>query len=365
MPGVSNEAVAGSGSGVTIVRDEAGFQAGGTAGDDPALPEPRGSLSESVVATLTGPPAGRWTGPAPGPGTDPYGDDLQLALYACYELHYRGFAGVDPDWEWDPGLIGFRQRLERSFLAAVRADVHRHDDVAAALAGLLVEPVDGTGISHHLRDSGSWAQVRENTALRSAYHLKEADPHAFVIPRLDGAAKAALVAVEFDEFGGGHADRMHARLFADLMAGLGLSTRYGAYLDATPAPMLANVNLMTLFGVHRSLRGALVGHLAATEISTAPGARRMVKALQRLGAPAPCVRFYAEHIEADAVHEQVMRHDVIGDLLDRHPELTADVILGIAGTVLLEDRLTAHALAAWQGGRSALRTPLPTEVGAR
>ena len=24
---------------------------------------------------------------------DPYGLDLQLALYMCYELHYRGFAG--------------------------------------------------------------------------------------------------------------------------------------------------------------------------------------------------------------------------------------------------------------------------------
>ena len=24
--------------------------------------------------------------------TDPYGEDLQLALYCCYELHYRGFA---------------------------------------------------------------------------------------------------------------------------------------------------------------------------------------------------------------------------------------------------------------------------------
>jgi hypothetical protein len=344
---------------VTIVRDETQFHTGGSAGDGPAPPVPRGPLSEAVVAILAGPPTGRWTGPAPRPGTDPYGDDLQLALYACYELHYRGFAGVDPDWEWDPGLIGFRQRLERAFLAAVRADVPRHDDVDSALEGLLVEPVDGTGISYHLRDAGSWEQMRENTALRSTYHLKEADPHAFVIPRLDGAAKAALVAVEFDEFGGGHADRMHSRLFADLMAGMGLSTRYGGYLDATPAPMLAIVNLMTLFGVHRSLRGALVGHFTAAEISTAPSARRMAQALRRLGAPAPCVFFYTEHIEADAVHEQVMRHEVVGDLLDRQPELTADVILGIDGTVLLEDRLAGHVLGAWRAGAGALRAPLP------
>jgi hypothetical protein len=342
---------------VTIVRGEVEAPVGGVEG--PVLPVPRGALSAAVGVALAGPPAGRWSGPLPGPGDDPFGDDLQLALYTCYELHYRGFAGVDAEWEWDTGLLGFRQRLEAAFLAAVRAEVPRHDDVASALEGLLVEPVDGTGISEYLRDGGGWPEVRENTALRSTYHLKEADPHAFVIPRLDGAAKAALVAVEFDEFGAGRPERMHSRLFADLMAGMGLSTRYGAYLDATPAPMLAIVNLMTLFGVHRSLRGALVGHFAAAEISTAPSARRMARALERLGAPAPCVLFYTEHIEADAVHEQVMRHEVVGDLLDRYPELTADVVLGIDGTVLLEARLAEHVLGAWRSGASALREPLP------
>ena len=41
-------------------------------------------------------------------------DDLQLALYLCYELHYRGLAGADADWEWDPALLGFRAELERA-----------------------------------------------------------------------------------------------------------------------------------------------------------------------------------------------------------------------------------------------------------
>ena len=51
---------------------------------------------------------------------DPLGeDDLQLALYLCFELHYRSFAGVDPDWEWSPGLIAIRGVLERTFFAAL------------------------------------------------------------------------------------------------------------------------------------------------------------------------------------------------------------------------------------------------------
>jgi hypothetical protein len=40
--------------------------------------------------------------------SDPLSIDLQLALYVCYELHYRGFAGVDPGWEWDASLLHLR-----------------------------------------------------------------------------------------------------------------------------------------------------------------------------------------------------------------------------------------------------------------
>ena len=98
---------------------------------------------------------------------------------------------------------------------------------------------------------------------------------------------------------------------------------------------------------------------AAAEISTAPAAHRMDQALVRLGAPAECRFFYTEHVEADAVHEQVMRHDVLGDLLDSEPHLAADVVFGIQATELLETRLGAHLLSCWREGRSSLRQPLP------
>ena len=116
------------------------------------------------------------------------------------------------------------------------------------LDALLVEPVDGAGPSWHLRRDGELWQLREYVAHRSLYHLKEADPQAWVIARLDGPAKAALVTVEHDEYGAGDPDRMHARLFADMMAALELSTAYGHYLDAAPAATLAEVNFMSLCG---------------------------------------------------------------------------------------------------------------------
>jgi hypothetical protein len=325
----------------------------------PVLPEPRGPLSDALVAALRrDPPPGELPVAAAG-RADPYGEDLTLALQICYELHYRGFRSVRPEWEWQPDLLRLRASLEHTFLSAVRSDVDGGSDVAAVLDPLLIEQVPGDGVSHRLRDSGTIEQVREYFVHRSIYHLKEADPHAWVIPRLSGQAKASLVAVEFDEFGGGRAERMHAQLYADLLDAAGLHPGYLHYLDQVPAPAIAVVNLMSLFGLHRGLRGALVGHFTAAEITTPPSAYRMSQALHRLGLPEPCVRFFTEHIEADAVHEQVMRRDVIGDLLDREPDLAQDVVLGVQATELLEQRLADHLTSTWDAGVTSLRQPLP------
>ncbi|MFH8336758.1 iron-containing redox enzyme family protein [Streptomyces sp. AM6-12] len=320
----------------------------------PELPPARGPLSAALIAHLSR------SGPLPDPADcgDPYADDPQLALYLCYELHYRGFAGVPAEAEWDPDLLRVRAALERRFLAALRADTPGHESLDDALGALLVEPAEGTGVTHFLCAEGESWHLREYAALRSLYHLKEADPHAWVLPRLWGRAKAAMAAVEYDEFGGGRAERVHARLFAELMRDLGLDTAYGRYLDAAPAEMLAVVNLMSLFGLHRALRGALVGHFAEVEITSSPGSRRLAEALRRTGAGPAAQFFYDEHVEADAVHEQVVRHEVIGGLLEEEPELAADIAFGIDATEYLEDRLARRLLADWRAGRSALRVPL-------
>jgi len=315
----------------------------------PELPAPRGPLSAAVLARLRSGPVE----PTDATTADPYGDDLQLALYCCYELHYRGFDGVPDDMEWDPALLELRAGLERRFLDALRADVPAAAaDLDATVGSLLVEPVDARGVSHHLRRSGTAAQVREYVALRSLYHLKEADPQAWVIARLDGPAKAALVTVEHDEYGGGDPNRMHAHLFAEMMRALDLDARYGAHLDRAPAEVLAEVNLMSLCGLHRGLRGALIGQFAAVELTSSPGSDRIARGMRRLGLPEAAVRFYDEHVEADAVHEQLVRRGVIGPLVEAEPELAADVVFGIRAATRLADRTDEYLLRRWAAGRA-------------
>ena len=296
---------------------------------------------------------------APIGDSDPYGIDVQLSLYVSYELHYRGFAEVDPEWEWNPALLHLRARLEDAFLTAVHRDVGDIDCSATEeMERLSTAPADVSGPAAYLRSNGNWEQMREYFVHRSLYHLKEGDPHAWAIPRLRGQAKASFVAVEFDEFGAGRGDQVHQQLFADLMAAADLDPSYLAYIDRVPAAALAVVNLMSLFGLHRSHRGAEVGHFAATEITSSPGSRVLLDALERMNAPRPCQEFYREHIEADAVHEQVVRTDVVGDLLDCEPQLNDDVVFGMRAFDLVEERLGRHLLRCWTTGDTSLRRPV-------
>jgi hypothetical protein len=332
------------------------------------LPRPRGPLSAGLCADLAG---GRSLGArtvaaaealvatAPDPLTD---DDLQLSLAICYELHYRGFDGVDDSWEWDPELLRLRALLEQRHTAALRelvGDLTVTDEPVDEQLAALIAADDGPSLSRYLARHGTLEEWREYLAVRSVYHLKEGDPHTWAIPRLSGRAKAAMVEIQADEYGGGSAERMHSQLFAGLMRDLDLDTGYGALWDDAPAVAFTSVNTMSLFGLHRGLRGACLGHLAAVEMTSSEPSRRYSAGLRRLGfGPATAV-FYDEHVEADAVHEQIAAVDMCGSLVAEDPSLTADVLFGAQCSLALDGLTAGHLLRAWEAGRSGLRTEEP------
>jgi hypothetical protein len=327
------------------------------------LPEPRGPLTEQLFAALSGEDPSTLELLDPPVTSDPLRDeDLQLALYVCYELHYSGIAGVDERWEWSPSLLALRARLEAQFELGLAELVGAWTpaealDVGSALQ-LLVAEDDGPPLSRFAETQASQEQMIEHVVHRSAYQLKEADPHSWAIPRLSGAPKAALLEIQFDEYGEGRAERMHASLFARTMAALGLDPTYGAYLGLLPGITLATVNLMSGFGLHRRRRGALVGHLAAFEMTSSIPNRRYANAFRRLGHGADVTGFYDEHVEADAVHENIAAWDLAGGLAQLEPDLAADILFGARALLALEARWARHLLDSWRQGRSSLRAPL-------
>ncbi|MEU4625682.1 iron-containing redox enzyme family protein [Actinoplanes sp. NPDC023801] len=320
------------------------------------LPSSRGSLSSALVDALGG-------GASHIAEVEPDGDeDLQLSLFVCYELAYRGWDGVDDDWEWHPDLLRVRAGLERRFEAGLHdlvGPVAPADPatVPHALADIVAAD-DGPSLSGYLRGRATYEQFREFVTHRSIYHLREADPHTYAIPRIGGRAKAALIEIQLDEYGGGITGRMHQELFKQTMTWFDLDLTYGAYVDTVPAATLAVNNLMSFFALHRARRGAILGHLAAYEMTSSLPNRAYGNGLRRLGGDASATAFYDEHVEADAVHEQIAANDLCGTFAGNEPELAGQVLWGARCALAVDNEWAQAVLDSWQAGGSSLRERL-------
>src|SRR5579859_7222119 len=138
------------------------------------------------------------------------------------------------------------------------------------------------------------------------------------------------------------------------MRALGLNSEYGAYLDLIPGLTLATVNLMSLFGLHRRWRGAIVGHLALFEMTSSIPNRRYAEGLRRLGYDGEATLFFDEHVTADAVHENIAAVDLAGGLARQEPALLRDILWGARTLAQLDASWSQHVLSAWEREESSL-----------
>ena len=308
------------------------------------MPKPRGPLSEWVVARLATPVDG---GHAP---TADGWDDECIALWTLHEMSYRGFEDAADDAEWQPAMLGVRHELEMALEQHLRrrwpgagAEV---DDVPAALEALVAAD-DGPSLADHVRRHATTDEVLELLRQRSIYHLKESDPSAWVVPRLPVRAKAALVELQYDEYGDGDPNRLHSHLFARGMEAVGLRPEYGAYVDDALPETLEMNNAGSMFGLKRRLRGAAMGHLAVVEMTSSLPSRKIVQGLERLGLDGPMAAYYDEHVEADAIHEHLAANDICGTLAEDEPDQAGEILFGAFTCLDLEARFATALLASW------------------
>ena len=325
-------------------------------GSPARLPAARGPLSAWVIDRLCG-----HHRRAPGTeGIDGASDDAQLALYLAYESHFGPVPGACASLEWDPSLIAVRRGIERAYEHELRSRVAHPGDVPAprqvreALVAVVAGD-SGPSLSRHMERCGTMPQMRDIVRRRAAYHLKEADPHTFAVPRLRGRAKQLLVMIQAGEYGADAPGRLtHAALYAQTMRALGLCDRPNAYLDDQPASALAVSNLAAMFGLNRRWAGALVGHLAAFETTSVAPMARYARALRRLGAPPEATRFYDVHVQADAEHEW-MALDMAAALAHDEPVLRGDIVFGAQCALAVEAWFAGDLLVDWNRSPSALR----------
>lgn len=295
-------------------------------------------------------------------------DDAQLALYLCYEPHFSDLPGVTGDVEWETDLIAVRRRLEGAFERGLRRSLPATGREDGVDVGVVIEQLiaadDGPSVSRHIEHDGTIEELREFVVQRSAYLLKEADPHTFGLPRIDGRAKQLLATIQAGEYGVDAPGRaMHVELFSATMRALDLDDRRHAYLDVLPATALAISNLATMFGINRRWRGALVGHLAVFEMTSSEPAGRYARGLARLGAPLEARRFYDVHVLADAEHALLARQMAVALSRDA-PELAGDIVFGAQCVIATERRFATTLLGRWASARRRSGRQ-PVDVGAR
>jgi hypothetical protein len=284
---------------------------------------------------------------------DPLADhDLQLSLSLCYELHYTSFRHVDAAWEWDPGLLAFRSELERLFMSSLRREAGEPaGDVPPEEIGgrlLLMKPDRSVGrMNEHLSREADMSQVLEFLIHRSPVRLRRPDTYGWTIARLRGAPRRTLARL-FEV-------TVPARtLYSRSMRALGLDDRDGAYLDLLPGSTLAEMNLLSYFGLHRRARGAMLGQIAMLEILQPPEERACERALRRLGADDESrIGFAAAKSETDEP-APAPSLEMAEDMARSNPDLGRDIILGAKAVLAVQGRLLRRVLDRWRRGASSL-----------
>ena len=211
-------------------------------------------------------------------------DDLQMALYLCYELHYMGIAGRGRGMGVGAVVLRFRAASRRA---------SRRPAYAGRARPIGLCRRDGRGTAAARRDrSRAAALALPQAQARSISSASRRPPLRLPAqggrpahlgdPRLTGRAKAALVEIQIRRVRR-RSSRAHALgAVRNTMARWGW-TPLRRLPRRVPGITLATVNLMSLFGLHRRLRGAIVGHLAVFEMTSSMPNRRYGDGLRRLG----------------------------------------------------------------------------------
>ena len=112
----------------------------------------------------------------------------------------------------------------------------------------------------------------------------------------------------------------------------------------------------SLLCLHRRLRGAAVGHLAAIEVTSSLPCRQL-----RPGtAPARPVagddgRTSTSTSRPTPCTSRSPRRDICAALVEQEPGLAEDVSFGVAVSLLMDELLAEHVLGCFRQGRSSLR----------
>ena len=142
---------------------------------------------------------------------------------------------------------------------------------------------------------------------------------------LFGSAKMELATNYWDEMGNGDPAAVHTTLHDQLVAAIDMPRIPAA---EQPVSALARSALGGLFATNRWLQPEMLGALGLLELQAGPRCRLVLKAFDRLDAPADAYPFYVEHAEVDPIHGKDWMDKAIVPTVTERPEWGPRIVKG-------------------------------------
>ena len=274
--------------------------------------------------------------------------DLLLALLTIYDVHTAPLevVGQAARWQHHPALAALKMRLEQPLLEQLEADDAAAcwdlpDDTVAAMR--VVARTDLVPeVYEWLADTASFEEIVAFLALEGGPDGGFDDLVAIAQVGLSGQPKLELARNYWDEMGNGTLDTVHTELHRVLSTAIDMPV-----VDRPDQPVeaLERSVLGGLLATNRWLQPEMLGALGLLELQAGPRCRKVVRALERVGAPEGAVPFYVEHATVDPRHGKDWLDNAIAPYAAEHPELAARVVRGARWRSLVNARFF-HAMAA-------------------
>ena len=231
--------------------------------------------------------------------------DLLLTLAAIHDLHAAPLRQLDgrERLQHHPAVALIKWRLEETLVAElVRRDEAAGWDLperpsaamrAIGVRGLVPE------IYEWLAEDADHEEIVEFLSIEGGPDGGFDDLVAACQIGLDGTAKLELARNYWDEMGNGSLARVHTELHRKLTRALGLSC---PPRERQPVEALERSVLTGLLATNRWLQPEMLGALGLLELQAGPRCRRVVAALERIGAGEDALDFYVEHAQVDPRH---------------------------------------------------------------
>jgi hypothetical protein len=231
--------------------------------------------------------------------------DLVLSLCVIHDLHAAPIGQLDgrERFQHHPAVAQLKWRLEEQLVVELTTRDDATDWDLPATAGAAMRAIGVRGlvpeVYEWLAGDAGPAEIVEFLSIEGGPDGGFDDLVAACQIGLDGAPKLELARNYWDEMGNGSLARVHTELHRKLSRAMGLSC---PPRDDQPVEALERSVLTGLLATNRWLQPELLGALGLLELQAGPRCRKVVAALERIGAGHDALDFYAEHAAVDPRH---------------------------------------------------------------